>query len=109
MTGSVHRKYGRLLGGGTLLLIGVGFIIYTFWSPMASTAVLCSDSMIHWDLFGIAVPIVRSIDVAPMKMQLSWHNGCNAKLTSLWIPLGGCSSFVLGSLITMSALRERWL
>ncbi len=71
---------------------------------MAGTAVLCSDRMTHWDLFGISVPIVRSIEIAPMKMQLSWYDGCNTKMTSLWIPLGGSSSFFLGTVVTVREL-----
>lgn len=106
MKRSVRSKYGRLLGGETLLLLGVGIVVYTFTSPMAGTAVLCSDHMTHWDLFGISVPVVRSISIDPMKMQLSWYDGCNTNVTSLWIPLGGISSFLLGGVVTVSALRE---
>lgn len=103
----VRGKYGRLLGGGTLLLIGLGFIVYTFSFPIASTAVLCSDSLTHWDLFGISLPIVRSLSIDPMKMQLSWYNGCNIKVTSLWIPLGGILSFVFGVVVMVRELRSR--
>lgn len=106
MTRSVRGKYGRFLGGGALLLIGIGFIIYTFSFPIASTLVACPDRMTQWELFGISLPIVRSIEIAPMKMQLSWYDGCNTNVTSLWIPLGGISSFLLGSIITISELRE---
>lgn len=105
MKRSVRQKYGRLLGGGILLLIGVGLIAFTFTSPIVSTLVACPDYMTHWDLFGISLPIVRSIEIAPMKMQLSWYDGCNTKGTSLWIPLGGILSFVFG-IIMMS--RSNW-
>lgn len=105
MMRSVHRRYGRLLGGGTLLLVGLGFIVSTFTSPMVSTLVGCPDYMTHWDLFGISLPIVRSLSIDPMKMQLSWHNGCNTKWTSLWIPLGGILSFVFGAVVMVRELR----
>lgn len=105
----MRGRYGRLLAGSILLLVGFGFIVYTFAFPIASTHVACPDSMTQWELFGVSLPIVRSISIDLMKMQLSWHDGCNTKITSLWIPLGGISSFLLGSVLTVGALRERWL
>lgn len=105
----MRGRYGRLLSGGVFLLVGFGLIIYTFTSPIASTAVACPGHMTQWELFGISLPIVRSIEIAPMEMQLSWYDGCNTNITSLWIPLGGISSFLLGSVLTVGVLRKRWL
>ncbi|RRJ31994.1 hypothetical protein EIK79_05545 [Halocatena pleomorpha] len=106
MTRSVRGNYARLLGGGALLLIGVGLIVYTFLFPIASTAVLCPDSMTQWELFGVSLPVVRSLSVDPMTMQLSWYDGCNTKMTSLWIPLGGSLGFLLGVTVTARELRD---
>ncbi|UPM43892.1 hypothetical protein [Halocatena salina] len=105
MTKSVRGKYIRLLGGGALLFIGVGLIVYTFSSPIASTLVACPDSMTQWELFGFSLPIVRSVEISLTKMQLSWYDGCNTNLTSLWIPLGGSLGFLLGAIITVHELR----
>lgn len=102
---SDRGKTVRLLGGGALIVIGIGLLVYTFAFPMVRTLVACPDSTTHWNLFGISLPTVRSISIDPIRMQLSWYNGCNTAWTSLWIPLGGVSSLALGLIVTVKTLR----
>lgn len=89
------QKHSQLLVSIILLIVGVILVITTFTSPTSGTAVLCSYHTTHWEVFGIHLPIVRSIEIQPMQMSIVWSDSCNIKKNSLLVPIGGILSLAV--------------